>query len=115
MRPVNFVRRIEVYMPSPRDSLALMPAASRSSSLTVSFGSWFGGIVTELSRPEASHRRTRLAEFAWLLTLFIAVVDYLSGSEITLRFVYCLPLILAVLARGRASAATSGSLAPGSV
>jgi len=78
-----------------------MPAVPRSSSLSVSFGSWFGGILTELSRPEASGRRTRLIEFAWLLTLSIAVVDYLSGSEITLRFVYCLPLILAVLARGR--------------
>jgi signal transduction histidine kinase len=35
------------------------------------------------------------------MVLVIDMVDYLSGYEITLRFVYCLPLILAVLARGR--------------
>jgi signal transduction histidine kinase len=36
---------------------------------------------------------------AWVLVAVIAIVDFFMGSEITLRFLYCVPIVLLVSAR----------------
>ncbi len=78
-----------------------MAAPSPPNPLAGSLGLWFGRFLTESSQPASAACRNRLINLAWILTLLIDVLDYCSGSEITLRFVYCVPLILAVVARGR--------------
>lgn len=60
--------------------------------------------VLDFSLFRAPAYRTSLTVLAWLLVVSIAVADYLSGSEITLRFLYCLPLAITVASRGRRSA-----------
>lgn len=49
-------------------------------------------------------RGTLVVPAAWLLVAAIAITDYAAGSEVTLRFLYCVPIVLLVAARGTAPA-----------
>ncbi|MBI3886850.1 MAG: hypothetical protein HY302_14145 [Opitutae bacterium] len=44
--------------------------------------------------------RLSLGAVAWLLVAAVGVIDYASGFEISLRFLYSIPLVLLVAARG---------------
>jgi signal transduction histidine kinase len=65
---------------------------------------WLAARAKALNEFGGPARGTLVVPAAWLLVGFIAATDLAMGSEITLRFLYCIPIVLLVAARGTAPA-----------
>lgn len=61
---------------------------------------WLAARAKSLNEIAGPVRGSLLVPIAWLLVALIAVADYAMGFEITLRFFYCVPLVLLAAARG---------------
>ena len=61
---------------------------------------WLAARAKALDEVGGPARGTRVVPAAWALVVFMAAADFSMGSEITLRFFYCIPLVLLVAARG---------------
>ena len=62
--------------------------------------SWLAARAKALDEFGGPARGTLLVPAAWALVALFAAADFAMGSEITLRFLYCVPLVLIVAARG---------------
>lgn len=69
-----------------------------------SIAAWLAARTKALEKIGRPVRRGLVVPTAWLLVALIAVADFAMGSEVTLRFLYCVPIVLLVAARGTAPA-----------
>lgn len=65
---------------------------------------WLAARTKALDEKSGSLRRALLVPVAWLLVGLIALADLGMGSEVTLRFFYCVPIVLMVATRGPGAA-----------
>jgi signal transduction histidine kinase len=65
---------------------------------------WKEGILSWFGAAFDGTRQRQLALAAWVLAGGITLLDFLLGYEVTLRFVYCIPISLMVAVQGRRAA-----------
>ena len=84
-----------------QDNAATVRADARSRrSIGEALAGWLAARAKALDEIGGPVRGTLVVPAAWALVALIAAADFAMGSEITLRFFYCIPLVLIVAARG---------------